>query len=159
MSKRVTRLAIPTALIAGALASTLIIGPLDADARGGGRGGFGGGRSAPMSINRGGDFHGGGFDRGDVNRRDSEVNVNRNVNVNTSYNGYHGGDYHPVATGVAVGVAAGVTAAAIGSLAYHLPPGCTPYTYSGPYYQCGNVWYQPQYAGSNVTYVVVNPPR
>ena len=57
-----------------------------------------------------------------------------------------------------VGVAAGVTAAAIGSLAYSLPSGCTPYTYAGPYYQCGNVWYQPQYQGSNVTYVVVNPP-
>ena len=68
-------------------------------------------------------------------------------------------DYHPVATGVAVGVAAGVTAAAIGSLAYSLPPGCAPYTYGGPYYQCGNVWYQPQYQGSSVTYVVVNPPR
>ena len=170
MSKRVTKLAIPTTVIAGAVATALIISPFGADARGGGRGGFGGGgrgfeggRSAPTSIERGGDFRGGGVDRGDFGRRDSEVNVNRNVNVNTSYNGYHGGyyggDYHPVATGVAVGVAAGVTAAAIGSLAYRLPPGCTPYTYSGPYYQCGNVWYQPQYQGSNVTYVVVNPPR
>jgi len=27
------------------------------------------------------------------------------------------------------------------------------------YYQCGSTWYQPRYAGSQVTYVVVNPPR
>jgi hypothetical protein len=27
-----------------------------------------------------------------------------------------------------------------------------------PYQHCGNAWYQPQYAGSQVTYVVVNPP-
>lgn len=25
--------------------------------------------------------------------------------------------------------------------------------------QCGSTWYQPRYAGSSVTYVVVNPPR
>ena len=129
MSKRVTKLAMASALIAGALAATLIIIPLDADARGGGgRGGFGGGgrgfegggRSAPTSINRGGrEFEG---------HRNTNFNVNRNVNVNVDnrYNdyhggGYYGGDYHPVATGVAVGVAAGVTAAAIGSLAYSLP--------------------------------------
>jgi len=49
--------------------------------------------------------------------------------------------------------------AAIGSLAYSLPGGCSPYTYGGPYYQCGNVWYQPQYQGSNVTYVVVDSPQ
>ena len=27
------------------------------------------------------------------------------------------------------------------------------------YQHCGNTWYQPHYAGSQVTYVVVNPPR
>ena len=25
--------------------------------------------------------------------------------------------------------------------------------------QCGSTWYQPQYAGTTVQYVVVNPPR
>jgi hypothetical protein len=25
--------------------------------------------------------------------------------------------------------------------------------------QCGGSWYQPQFAGTSVTYVVVNPPR
>jgi hypothetical protein len=27
------------------------------------------------------------------------------------------------------------------------------------YQQCGGTYYQPQYAGSSVTYVVVNPPH
>jgi hypothetical protein len=27
------------------------------------------------------------------------------------------------------------------------------------YQQCGHTWYQPRYAGSEVSYVVVNPPR
>jgi hypothetical protein len=58
---------------------------------------------------------------------------------------------------VAISVAAGVTAAAIGSMARSPPSGCT--LYSASYYQCGNVGYQPQFEGSNVTYVVVNPPN
>jgi hypothetical protein len=36
-----------------------------------------------------------------------------------------------------------------------LPYGCSPY---GGYYNCGGVYYQPQYQGSDVTYVVVNNP-
>jgi hypothetical protein len=162
MSKRFAKLAVATTFVAGALATALITVPIVADARGGfgGGGGFEGGRSAPTSINRGGDEFGSHNTNANVNRN-TNVNVNRNtdVNVNNDYHGgYYGGAYHPIATGVAVGVAAGVTAAAIGSLAYSLPSGCAPYTYSGPFYQCGSVWYQPQYQGSNVTYVVVNPP-
>jgi hypothetical protein len=87
----------------------------------------------------------------------TNVNVNRNVNVDR-----HGWGccYHPVATGVAVGATAAVTAAVIGSVVYRLPPSCTSAIVNGvTYQQCGSTWYQPQYAGSNVTYVVVNPPR
>jgi hypothetical protein len=86
-----------------------------------------------------------------------DVNINRNVNVN----GYdHGGDwddhYHPVARGVAIGTAAAVTSAAIGSMIYSLPPACSPY--QGSYYYCGGVYYQPQYQGDKVVYVVVQQP-
>ena len=165
MSKRDTKHDMAAKLIAGALATTMALLPLFADARGfgGGGRGFAGGRSAPMSINRpGGDF--GRPEGSSAAATPTSAIHNTNINVDRSYNsysgpGYYGGGYHPIATGVAVGVAAGVTAAAIGSLAYSLPPSCTPYTYGGPYYQCGNVWYQPQYQGSSVTYVVVNPPR
>jgi hypothetical protein len=86
--------------------------------------------------------------RRDVNYNDIDVNVD------------HGWDgYHPVARGVAYGTAAAVTAAAIGSVAYSLPPSCATYPYYGySYYRCGDVWYQPQYSGDQVTYVVVEQP-
>ncbi len=58
------------------------------------------------------------------------------------------------------GAAAGITAAAIGSVAYSLPPGCGNVYYGGyPYYACGGVYYAPQYSGSDVTYVVVENPE
>jgi hypothetical protein len=87
--------------------------------------------------------------------------VNNNVNVNGG--GYYGGGYgygggwgyHPVAAGMAVGAVAGVTAAAVGSMLYTLPAGCTPYN---AYYNCGGTYYQPQYQGDNVTYIQVEAP-
>ena len=88
--------------------------------------------------------------------RNTNVNVNRNVDVDVSRRG----GYHPVATGVAVGAAVAVTAAVVGSMVTTLPPSCVPYVHAGiTYQQCGGAYYQPQYAGSSVTYVVVDPPR
>ena len=97
------------------------------------------------------------FDRNvNVNRNfDRNVNVNRNVNVDVDRRGWGCCD-HPIAAGVAVGA----TAAVIGSVVYSLPSSCTSMIVNGvTYQQCGSTWYQPQYAGSNVTYVVVDPPR
>ncbi|EXI91144.1 MAG: hypothetical protein AW11_00188 [Candidatus Accumulibacter regalis] len=88
--------------------------------------------------------------------RNTNVNVNRNVDVDVNRRG----GYHPVATGVAVGAAVAVTAAVVGSMVTTLPPSCVPYVHAGiTYQQCGGAYYQPQYAGSSVTYVVVDPPR
>lgn len=88
--------------------------------------------------------------------RNTNVNVNRNVDVDVNRRG----GYHPVATGVAVGAAVAVTAAVVGSMVTTLPPSCVPYVHAGiTYQQCGGAYYQPQYAGSSVTYVVVAPPR
>ena len=39
------------------------------------------------------------------------------------------------------------------------PPSCVPVVINGITYQCGSTWYQPQYAGSTVQYVVIAPPR
>jgi hypothetical protein len=40
-----------------------------------------------------------------------------------------------------------------------MPTGCITQVVNGIAYQrCGSAWYQPQYAGSSVTYVVVNQP-
>jgi len=90
-----------------------------------------------------------------VNVNSTNVNVNRNVNVNT------GCCYNNVGVGgaVAAGVVAGaVVGSAIAASA--LPPACSAVVVNGITYQsCGGAWYQPQYSGSQVTYIVVNPPR
>jgi hypothetical protein len=60
-----------------------------------------------------------------------------------------------VATAAAV-----TTAAVVGSMVHSLPPSCQAVSIDGyTYQQCGSTWYQPQFQGSSVTYVVVNAPR
>jgi len=169
MRNKLTSLTFGTALILSAFAGSI------AEARpGGGFHGGAGGRGAAMSVHggAGGVSRAGGanLNRGanaNVNRsgnfngnRNINANVNRNVNIDVD-NRWDGGccGYHPVAAGVAFGAAAAVTAAAIGSMAYTLPPACVTRVYpAGTYYSCGGTWYQPQYSGSQVTYVVVNNP-
>lgn len=169
---------ISASLLASIVLALMVPAPADARGFGGGRGGFAGGgfggdRGGFGGGGFGGDrgnFGGGGFggDRGfnqnlDVNRS-ANVNVNRNVNVNGDYHGdyYHNGwygDYHPWGAAAAVGAGAVLTAAAIGSVAYALPGNCMMVPVGVVnYQQCGNVWYQPQYMGTQVQYVVVNPP-
>lgn len=80
-------------------------------------------------------------------------NVNRNVNVDVDH------DYYRPGAGLAVAGAVAVTAAAIGSIAYSIPSSCVAVVSGGvTYQQCGSTWYQPQYAGTSVNYVVVAPP-
>jgi hypothetical protein len=94
--------------------------------------------------------------RTSVNRN---VHVNHNVHVNRSVHvdvdrGYPG--YHPVAAVATTAVAAAV----VGSIVYSLPTSCSAVVVNGlTYHQCGSSWYQPRYSGTQVTYVVVNPPR
>lgn len=90
--------------------------------------------------------------------RNTNVNVDRDVNIDVD-NGWDNDIDHPWAAAAAVGTAAAVTAAAIGSIAYSVPPSCVTTVVDGiAYQQCGSTWYQPQYAGSSVQYVVVSPP-
>ena len=130
---------------------------------------------APMAEARGGGGGlGGGGDRAGGSRyvqvnnsqRDvrntsvNNVNVNRNVNVDVDRRGGGWNDnYHPVATAAAVTATVAVTAAVVGSVVRSVPPNCSPYNYNGMVYQqCGSSWYQPQYVGNDVQYVVVNRP-
>jgi hypothetical protein len=72
--------------------------------------------------------------------------------------GYWGGGWYvdPVAAAVTVGV----TAAVVGSMVATLPPACSTVVVGGvAYEQCGGTWYQPQYVGAQVQYVVVTAPR
>jgi hypothetical protein len=66
----------------------------------------------------------------------------------------------PAVRAAAVVGTAAVTAAVVGSTVRTLPPGCTSAMVGNvAYQQCGNTWYQPAYAGSTVSYTVVNPPQ
>lgn len=99
--------------------------------------------------------------------RNTNINHNTNVNVNRHvdvHNDYHGGYYHDHDDGIGVGgaIAIGVAGMVVGSMitAAALPPSCSMVAINGiTYQQCGNTWYQPQYSGSQVNYIVVNPPR
>ncbi len=69
-------------------------------------------------------------------------------------------NYRPVARAAVVTTAAVATAVAVGTVVRSVPPSCTSVMVGNvAYQQCGNTWYQPRYAGSEVSYVVVNPPR
>jgi len=97
--------------------------------------------------------------------RNNNVNVNSNKNTNVNVNSNRHVDvdvdvdrgFHPVAAIATVAV----TAAVIGSMTPSLPPsGCVPVMVGNVMYQqCGPNWYQPQYVGSSVQYVVVAPLR
>ena len=90
-----------------------------------------------------------------VNVNSTTVNVNRNVNVNTGCCYNNVGTAGAVAAGVAAGIVVGSVIAASA-----LPPKCSAVIVNGVTYQnCGGAWYQPQYSGSQVTYIVVNPPK
>ncbi len=156
-SKQFIRLMITGSLVIGM--SALL--PEDAVARGGG---FhdGGARThvnsaGNMNINRNVNTN------ANINRNvNANVNVNRNVNVHGGYRGgyYYDDHHHGVSTGAAVAI--GVAGLAVGTMigASQLPPSCSIVSVNGiSYQQCGSSWYQPQYSGSQVTYVVVNPPR
>ena len=99
------------------------------------------------------------------NNRNTNVNVNNNRNTNVNINSNRHVDvdvdvdrgFHPVATVATIAV----TAAVIGSMTPSLPPsGCVPVMVGNVMYQqCGPTWYQPQYVGTSVQYVVVAPLR
>ena len=113
------------------------------------------------------------------------INQNNNINVNVQGN-HHGGsgypppppyhgdhhhdhdddwddwddwDHHPFAVASAVTAGVVVTNAVIGSIVREVPAQCVPVNVNGiTYQQCGGTWYQPQYVGTTVQYVVVPPP-
>jgi hypothetical protein len=88
--------------------------------------------------------------------RSTNVNVNRQVDVDIDADR----DWHPVAAAAVATRAAATTAVVVGSIVHALPPSCLAHAINGViYHQCGATWYQPQYAGSTVQYVVIAPPR
>jgi len=136
---------------------------------GGARGDTGGARTSGNGGNRA--PHGGsGAARTSVNRDFDNAQLNQVATASTTNRQLvHDGSFdldvdvdarwHPAAH-VATWPASGTsTAAAIGSIAYVLPPSCTmTHVNALSYYLCGLTWYQPQFAGTSVRYVVVAEP-
>jgi hypothetical protein len=101
-----------------------------------------------------------GGDRTNIGNGDRPINIQDNdVNIG-------GGDWdhgHGCCYGwgaAAAGFVAGAWAGAvIGSTVYALPPSC-PLTVVGgvTYNYCGGTWYQPQFQGTETTYIVVESP-
>ena len=159
-------------LVSTALLGALSVSPLAAGPHGGGGGG------ARTSVNRGGGgnaSHNASANRNTNVNNNTNVNRNTNVNQNTNINvnrdvdvnvhgggyGYGGCCYHPVATAAAVTAATVATAAVVGAIfsPAQMPPSCVTTVVNGiAYQQCGSTWYQPQYAGTSVSYVVVEHP-
>lgn len=93
-----------------------------------------------------------GKTRSSVNRGS---NKNKNVNVNVNVRGGHR------RRGPHIGGAI-VTGLVIGSIvaASSVPTTCESMVVNEiAYRHCDGYWYQPQYSGTQVTYIVVNPPQ
>jgi len=74
---------------------------------------------------------------------------------------YYGFSNHPTDADASVAEPSAVVASSpeVGSVVSILPDGCVTTVVNGRVYrQCGSVWYQRQYTGSDVTYVVVRAP-
>ena len=162
MKKSISKLLV--APLSALLLSSFVLAPVaEAKERGGGGGGGrqvakGGGNKVKVNNNS--------RDVRSTNVRNTSVNnvnvkKNTNVNVNVDNDRHRGGwdnDYHPIATAAAVTATVAVTSAVIGSIVRTVPPSCVPVNYNGMIYQqCGSTWYQPQYVGPQVQYVVVAP--
>jgi hypothetical protein len=100
-----------------------------------------------------------------VNNSVHNVNIDnhRDVDIDVDGRGRYGYDdhYHPIATAAAVTATVAVTSAVVGAIftPSQIPADCVQVMrYNTAYMQCGSTWFQPQYQGSNVTYVVVNAP-
>ena len=87
--------------------------------------------------------------------RSTNVDVKRNVNIDVDADR----NWHPVAAAAVTTAAVATTAAVVGSVTRTLPPACVPVQMGAVVYQqCGGTYYQPQYVGTTVQYVVVSPP-
>ncbi|MEX2519186.1 MAG: hypothetical protein WD969_07645 [Paracoccaceae bacterium] len=128
-------------------------------ARGGGRGGGGQVRSSGRQNVSNGANRNQNVNRNNNVNRDSNVNRNVNRDIDRSRHVDIDVDHRYGYGGGGAFVAGVATAVAIGAVVSTLPPSCTNYTYTGiAYRNCGGTWYQPQYSGSNVTYIVVDNP-
>lgn len=150
-----------TVLAAAFPAALVTLSGAPAEARGGGgRGGGGrGGRGHGGGQHSGGQRHSGHqsvnkhVDRNkhkDVNR---DIDIDKDVDIDVDVDNHHNNN-NDLARAVTAGLVVGAVVNSIDNEAECVtePRGDVSYLY------CDGVWYEPQYSGSNVTYIVVNEP-
>jgi hypothetical protein len=161
-----------TFTLAALAAALMVTSPADAQRRGGGGGARGGGGAAAGARSGGAARADAGgtrnVDRAQSNIHRTDVNANRNTNVNVNRDvdvhgyggyGYHGHHYDSWGAPFAAAAFATASVLAIGTIVASLPDDCQAVNAGGvTYQQCGGNLYQPVYQGSQVEYVVVNPP-
>ena len=147
-----------TVLAAAFPAALVTLSGAPAEARGGGGRG-GGGRGHGGGQHSGGQRHSGHqsvnkhVDRNkhkDVNR---DIDIDKDVDIDVDVDDHHKNN-NDLARAVAAGLVVGAVVNSIDNEAECVtePRGDVSYLY------CDGVWYEPQYSGSNVTYIVVNEP-
>ena len=116
-------------------------------------------RDVSRNVNRGANRDVNRSVNRDVNRDiDRSFHGDIDLDVDRDYYGRYGWGY-PAARAVGVAAATTATAIAVGTVVATLPSSCASVVVGGvAYQQCGSTWYQPRYAGSQVTYVVVDQP-
>lgn len=93
-----------------------------------------------------------------LDRNGVDRGADRNGNYDLDYD--VDDHWHPAAGNAVWTRAAGFATVPIGSIVYTLAPSCTPtHVNTITYYQCGSLWFQPQFAGTTVTYVAIDDPR
>lgn len=99
------------------------------------------------------------------NSRDIDINVDRGGGWGHGHGNHDRWDNDDndwnVGKAIVTTAAIAATASVIGSIirANQLPSNCVQIVSRGTsYMQCGNTWYQPQYSGPDITYIVVNSP-
>ena len=116
----------------------------------------GGEGAAHTSVNR--DFHNASLIKTASASMTGRAGGNSDIDFDLDYD--VDAHWHPAAHAPVWIAGANAPATTIGSIAFLLPPSCVPtHVNTLSYYQCGSIWYQPQFAGTTVTYVVVAPPR
>jgi hypothetical protein len=92
----------------------------------------------------------------------TERQANRQDAARDISDDYHGDDWDDWWGYAAAGAAVVAGAYAVGtviSATTYSSMSCSKVIVNGiTYSQCGSTWYQPVYSGSDVTYVVINPP-
>lgn len=97
------------------------------------------------------------IDRGDINTGD--------IDIDGGYGSWGGccGGWGAAAAGAVVGAAAASSwygwGAPVGTVVYSVPSDCVVSVVNGISYQnCGGTYYEPQFSGTDVSYVAVSPP-